>query len=76
MTEHTIQLREVTLARLVTLAESSGRPLNDLIEEALDNLLEDADDIRAAEAVLDQRAAGDDATISLDAVSQRLGLDR
>ena len=76
MTEHTIQLRDVTLARLVTLAQSSGRPVNDLIEEALDNLLEDADDIRAAEAVLDQRAAGDDATISLDAVSQRLGLDR
>ena len=76
MTEHTIELKDVTLARLATLAESSGRPLNELIEEALDNLLEDADDIRAAEAVLDQRAAGDDATISLDAVSQRLGLDR
>lgn len=76
MTKQTaVRLPEETYARLQALAKRTGRTATYYIREAIEEHIEDLEDIYLAEEVLRRRATGDDETISLEDLSRRLGLD-
>ena len=75
MTKHTIQLPDDLYELLTSLASQAGQTPDEMIVAAIKEHLEDIEDIRAAERVLEARARGESQTYSLDEVSRRLGLD-
>ncbi len=60
------------LARLVRL---TGRPAPDLLREAVLALLEDIEDARAGDTVLDRIDAGEERIMTLDELDRFLALD-
>jgi RHH-type rel operon transcriptional repressor/antitoxin RelB len=75
MTKHTVHLPDGLYEHLATLATQSGKTADEVIVAAILEHLEDLEDIRRAEEVLDARAEGDTQTYSLDEVSRKFGLD-
>lgn len=75
MTKHTVQLPEELFERLTNFALQAGKSPDDLILKAVEELIEELEDIRLAEGVLAARLRGESATYSLDEVSRRLGLE-
>jgi predicted DNA-binding protein len=71
-----IQLDPVTDRRLAALVAATGRPASDLLREALEVYLEDAEDARLADAVLDRVERGEEGVAALDTLEKRLGLGR
>jgi predicted DNA-binding protein len=63
-----------TAANLHTLARLTGRPKSDLLHAAVAANLKDIEDARAADAMLDRIEAGEEGTLTLDDLDQRLGL--
>ena len=70
-----LELPDATFDRLQALASRTGRSAESHIREALEERLDDADDIRAAEIALVRRARGESRTLTLDEIGRELGLD-
>lgn len=75
MTRHTVQLPDELYERLTNFALEAGKSPDDLIVKAIEELIEDFEDVRLADQVLGARASGQSSTYSLDIVSRKLGLD-
>ena len=75
MTKHTLQLPDDLYALLTTMASEVGKTPDEMILAAITQHLEDLEDLRAAEKVLEARADGKSRTYSLDEVDRQLGLD-
>lgn len=75
MTKHTISLPDEMITRLKTLAERSGRSADEHILEAIEQHLEDLEDIHDAEGALREHHRTGARTLSLEEVSRRLGLE-
>ncbi|SDP02965.1 DUF6290 family protein [Phyllobacterium sp. OV277] len=70
-----IRLPDETYERLQVLSSRTGRTTAYYIREALDEYLDDLEDIYSAEQVLERIRRGDEQTHSLEQVKQRLGLE-
>jgi RHH-type rel operon transcriptional repressor/antitoxin RelB len=70
-----IRLPDDVHDRLKALASKTGRSTAYYIREAIEEYLADLEDIYLAEKALEDIRAGKVKTISLDEMSQRLGLD-
>jgi RHH-type rel operon transcriptional repressor/antitoxin RelB len=70
-----IRLPDETYERLQTLASRTGRPTAYYIREALDEYLDDLEDIYLAEQVLERIRSGEEQVCSLEEVRKRLGLE-
>lgn len=76
MTRQTaIRLPDETYERLQTLAERTGRTATYYIREAIEQHLEDLEDIYLAEQVLEKLKRGEIGTQTLEEVERKLGLD-
>ncbi|WP_426227159.1 type II toxin-antitoxin system RelB family antitoxin [Pararhizobium sp. DWP3-4] len=76
MTRQTaIRLPDETYERLQTLAERTGRTATYYIREAIEQHLEDLEDIYLAEQALGKLKRGEMGTQTLEEVERRLGLD-
>ncbi|RYE78135.1 MAG: ribbon-helix-helix protein, CopG family [Hyphomicrobiales bacterium] len=75
MTKHTISLSDETITRLKTVAERTGKSTDEHILEAIEQHLEDLEDVHDAEEITRQIQRGEVKTYSLAEVSKRLGLD-
>ena len=76
MTRQTaIRLPEETYERLQTLAARTGRTATYYIREAIEQHLEDLEDIYLAEQALEKLRRGEMSTKTLEEVSRELGLD-
>ena len=75
MKQTAVRIPDETYARLQALAEKTGRTATFYIREAVEQHLEDLEDLYLAERVLTRREQGGSATVSLDALSRDLGLD-
>lgn len=62
-------------AELMQLAKETGKNPGDLLNQAVLAYLEDLEDIRDAEAVLERVRTGAEAVRSPEEVKRRLGLD-
>ena len=62
-------------AELLRLAQEAGKDPGDLLNQAVLAYLEDLEDVRDAEAVLDRVRAGEEEVHSPEEVKRRLGLD-
>ena len=70
-----VRLPDEIYDRLKALAAKTGRSATYYIREAIEEHLEDLEDIYLAEKALEDIRAGRVKTISLDEMSKRLGLD-
>ncbi len=70
-----IRLSDETYERLRALSERTGRTASYYIREAIEERLDDLEDIYLAEQVLERRANGDTRTLTLDELERELGLD-
>lgn len=70
-----IRLSDETYARLQALAKRTGRTASYYIREAIEDRLEELEDIYLAERVLERRARGESKTYTLDDLERELGLD-
>ena len=61
--------------KLQKLAEIENVSVDVILQRAVDVYLEDREDAAAAAAVLERIERGEEATVSLDEVERRLGLD-
>lgn len=76
MTVHTaIQIPEETFERLQSAATELGETPSNVILTAIENYLEDRDDVRRAEEILDKIHSGKMRTYTLEEVERELGLD-
>ena len=76
MTRQTaIRLPDETYERLQTLAERTGRTATYYIREAIEQHLEDLEDIYLAEQALGKLKRGEMGTQTLEEVERKLGLD-
>lgn len=76
MTRQTaIRLPDETYERLQTLAQRTGRTATYYIREAIEQHLEDLEDVYLAERALERLKRGETKTYTLDEVSRDLGLD-
>ena len=62
--------------RLNATAQALGRPVQDLLDEAVVSYLQDLQDTRTAEEVCRQLEAGEETTTPWSEVEKRLGLAR
>ena len=69
-----IELSEEVQMRLSQAAQATGRSPADLVTKAVMNLLDDIEDVAAADQVLADLAAGRSRTWSLEEVERDLGL--
>lgn len=69
-----VRLPEETYARLQALAGRTGRTATYYIREAVEEHLDDLEDIYLAEQVLARVRNGEERTYTLDEVEQELGL--
>ena len=75
MTKQTaVRLSDDTYARLKRLADNTGRSATFYIREAIEEHLEDLEDIYLAEQALTRLRQGKERTWSLDEIEQELGL--
>lgn len=70
-----IQLPEETFERLSSVAREIGQSPEDFIFAAIQEHLEDMEDVIRAEAILKEVQAGRMKTYTLEEVSRELGLD-
>jgi RHH-type rel operon transcriptional repressor/antitoxin RelB len=70
-----VSLSDQIFDRLLALAARTGRTLESHVEEAVEEHLQDLEDIDLAERVLHRRARGESRTYSLEEVGRELGLD-
>ncbi|MET3897063.1 RHH-type rel operon transcriptional repressor/antitoxin RelB [Devosia sp. UYZn731] len=70
-----VRLPDELFDRLNALAARTGRTTTFYIREAIEEHLEELEDLYMAEDVLTRRQAGDDKTLTLDELSRDLGLD-
>ena len=70
-----VRLPDELYERLQSLASRTGRTATFYIREAVEEHVQELEDLYLAEDVIKRRAAGDDRTVSLDELSKRLGLD-
>lgn len=70
-----IQLPEETFERLKAVAEQTGQTTSDFIFMAIQEHLEDMEDVIRAEAILKEVQAGRMKTYTLEEVERELGLD-
>jgi len=75
MKQTAVRIPDETYARLQDMAAKTGRTATFYIREAIETHLDDLEDAYLVNKVLERRATGDDATISLDQLSRDLGLD-
>lgn len=75
MTKHTISLSDETATRLKTIAERTGKSADEHILEAIEQHLEDLEDIQDAEEALREHHHSGAKAFTIDEVSRRLGLD-
>ena len=77
MTRHTIkfEIGDQTYEDLLSIAQSNGVELDDMLLEAFYRVIEDAQDMAAIAEYERQKADGTLRTFSLDEVGARLGLD-
>jgi RHH-type rel operon transcriptional repressor/antitoxin RelB len=76
MTVHTaIQIPQEIFERLQSAATELGESPGDLILAAIEGYLEDREDIRRAEEVLEDVRSGKMRTYTLEEVERELGLD-
>ena len=76
MTKHaTVELSDEAYSRLEHHAEKHGRTAMSYMVDAIENLLEDLEDIEMAELALSRIKSGESHTVTLDEVQRRLGLD-
>jgi RHH-type transcriptional regulator, rel operon repressor / antitoxin RelB len=69
-----VRLPEDTERRLQALAKATGRTKAFYIREAIQEHLDDLEDIYLAEQVLERVRRGEERTYTLEEVEQRLGL--
>ncbi|QOC23332.1 TraY domain-containing protein [Wenzhouxiangella sp. AB-CW3] len=69
-----VRLTDETYERLKALAEKTGRTATFYIREAIEQHLEDLEDLYLAEQTLAQVREGKERTYSLDEVERDLGL--
>lgn len=69
------RLPDETYERLKALAARTGRSATYYVREAIEEHLDDLEDIYLAEQALEDIRAGRVTTISMDEMSKRLGLD-
>lgn len=72
----TVRLPDDINARLERLASETGRPKSFYVREALQEYLEDLEDIYIAEKRLEELRAGRSHTVPLDEVLREHGLER
>ena len=70
-----IRLPDETYERLQALAARTGRTATFYIRQAIEEHLEDLEDIYLAEQVLGKLARGETRTYTLEEVERKLGLD-
>jgi RHH-type rel operon transcriptional repressor/antitoxin RelB len=70
-----IRLPDETYERLQALAARTGRTATFYIRQAIEEHLEDLEDIYMAEQVLEKLARGETRTYALEEVERKLGLD-
>ena len=70
-----ISLSDRIFDRLLALAAPTGRSPESFIQEAVEEHLEELEDIHLAEQALERRARGESRTYSLEEVGRELGLD-
>ena len=70
-----ISLPDPVFDRLLTLAARTGRSPESYIQEAVEEHLEDLEDVHLAEQALERRARGDSRTYSLEEVGREFGLE-
>ncbi|MDB5612882.1 MAG: hypothetical protein JWQ22_535 [Devosia sp.] len=77
MTKHTItvEIGDQTYAQLLSIAQSNGVPLDDMLLEAIYRVIEDTQDMTAIAEYQKQKADGTLETTSFEEVKRRLGLD-
>lgn len=76
MTRQTaIRLPDETYERLQTLAQRTGRTATYYIREAIEQHLDDLEDVYLAERALERLKRGETKTYTLEEVSRELGLD-
>ena len=76
MTKQTaVRLSEETYHRLQTLAARTGRTATYYIREAIEEHLDELEDLYLAEQAMARRQRGESRTYSLDEMDRELGLD-
>jgi len=70
----TVRLPEEIENRLNALAEQTGRPKSYYVKEAIENYLEDMEDLYAAETAYRRVLQGKEDISTLEEVEKRLGL--
>ena len=77
MTKHTIELEigDQTYAQLISIAQSNGVPLDEMLVEAVYRVIEDTQDMAAIAEYQKRKANGTSKTFSMEEVSSLLGLD-
>ena len=70
-----VRLPDETYERLQALAERTGRTATFYIREAVEEKLQDLEDLYLAEEVMRQRARGESKTYSLEEMGRELGVD-
>jgi RHH-type transcriptional regulator, rel operon repressor / antitoxin RelB len=69
-----VRIPDETYARLKALAERTGRTTTYYIREAVEEHLDDLEDIYLGEQVLERVRRGEERTYTLDEVGRKLGL--
>jgi len=69
-----VRLPDETYERLQALARNTGRTATYYIREAIEQHLDDLEDIYLAEQTLERLRRGEDRTYTLDDVERNLGL--
>jgi len=75
MKQTAVRLSDETYERLQAIARKTGRTATYFIREAVEQHLDDLEDLQRAEDVLRQRQREGGRDLSLDELSRQLGLD-
>ena len=70
-----VRLPDETYDRLQSLAARTGRTATFYIREAIEEKLQDLEDLYLAEEIMRRRAEGESRTYSLEEIGRDLGLD-
>lgn len=71
----TVRLPDSVEARLAKLAKETGRTKSYYVKEALDNYLEDLEDIYLADQVMERLRRGEEGVVSAEEMEKILGLE-
>ena len=70
----TVRLPDEVEKRLTALSEMTGRPKSYYVKEAIENYLEDMEDLYTAETVYRRVLEGKEEVSTLEEIEKRLGL--